>query len=218
MGEIMLIVIWTILGSFIYCQAIRYHQNIKSKLSICDHCQNKILPVHNIPIISFIYLRGRCHHCNQRINVKHFIFEIIGLIIGLLLSYNDHSLIVHIQIGILFYIFCADLEHQLIPDRAILLLLLLNINKEINLLLILFCLFLCLFVVFELFGFGDVKLIFVTSLGLTFYQVNLIILTSSLLTIIMMLLLRFIKKTTLSTPFPFGCSWVVSFLWLSHLI
>lgn len=214
----MLILIWTVLASFIYCQALRYQQKIDSKQSICLHCHNKILPWHNIPIISFILLRGRCHDCRSTINIKHLIFEIIGLVIGVLFTLYSHSIKHHLLVAVLFYLFCSDLEHQLIPDRALVILLILNISKDVDLLSILFCLFLCVFVYLNLFGFGDVKLILVTSLGLTFYQLNLLMLTSSIITIMMMVGLTILKKTTLSTPFPFGCSWVVSFLWLSHLI
>ncbi|UQS84010.1 prepilin peptidase [Bombilactobacillus thymidiniphilus] len=50
--------------------------------SYCDFCHTRLKWYHEIPIISYLFLRGRCHFCKHKINIEIFIIEIIGLIIG----------------------------------------------------------------------------------------------------------------------------------------
>lgn len=213
----MTILYWLILSSTIYCASTRYNSNIKSSRSQCDHCHTQLTWIELIPIASYLIQRGRCRTCNTKIDIMNLIIEIIGLCIGLFFLFFPHSPIIQVKLALYTYIFLCDALHQLIPDRAILALFIINLSRP-SFILILFCLFLCIFVYFQQFGFGDVKLIFVSGLKLSFLNLNFVLLLSSLLSLISIFILVSIKKTTSSSPFPFGCAWVVSLVLLSHLI
>ncbi len=88
--------------------------------SACPHCGEKIRPYDNIPILSYLWLRGRCHHCNVRIPIRYMIVEVIGGAFAVL-AYLKFGLSVE---GLIYYAFVAsllvitfiDIDFQIIPD------------------------------------------------------------------------------------------------------
>lgn len=218
-GDFMRVLISLILSSFVCCSAQRYQQKQNTSYSICDNCYQPLALLDKIPLFSYLNLKGKCRFCLQPINPLIFICELIGLMIGILFTIVNHTYIQFILVWVYFYIFLVDYLYQMIPDRTILFLFILNIYQTQNLfILIVICLILTLFVYLKKFGFGDVKLIFVTGLSLSLFELNLVFLFSSLFSLLTMLLLVLKKKTTLTSPFPFGSSWVVSLLLVYHLI
>lgn len=218
-GDFMTILISLVFSSFICCSAQRYQQKKYSSYSICDNCHQTLTRLDKIPLFSYLNLKGKCRFCSQPIKPLIFICELIGLVIGILFTIVNHNIIQFSLVWIYFYILLVDYLFQMIPDRTILFLFILNITKAQNLLiLIVICLILSLFVYLKKFGFGDVKLIFVTSLSLSLFELNLVFLFSSLFSLFTILILVLKKKTTLASPFPFGSSWVVSLLLVYHLI
>lgn len=209
----MTILLSLILTSYLTCSAYRYNQPQKPNHSICDECSTPLTWFQKIPLYSYLVQRGNCSYCSKPIDIRFFLLECVGLIIGIFLTFFPHNSISLLKLILYFYIFCTDWFHQLIPDRAILLLLLINL-KPIPIYLIFYALFLIIFVYLGYFGLGDVKLMVVTSMSMSFIEFNLLVLLASTLTLIVM----FIKKTTRHSPFPFGCSWIVSLVLFSHLI
>ncbi len=49
--------------------------------SKCPECQTQIKAWHNIPIISYLYLRGRCASCSKKIPLRYLIVEILGMLL-----------------------------------------------------------------------------------------------------------------------------------------
>lgn len=86
----MLFVIGACLGSFLCCQARRLHYNTthKSKLrssrSICLHCHKQLKWYDNLPIVSWLVLRGKCRFCHRSIGWAELLSE-LGLAIAFLL-------------------------------------------------------------------------------------------------------------------------------------
>lgn len=81
-------VLGAILGSFACCQARRLHAKekgakIASKWSICESCHKRLKWHENIPIFSWLFLRGRCRKCHQKIGLAEFFAE-LGLAAALL--------------------------------------------------------------------------------------------------------------------------------------
>lgn len=86
-----------IFGSFACCQAWRIHEksNDGKKLgsrSVCMHCKKKLSWYDNIPIISWLVLRGRCRFCHEKIGKAEILSElglaIIFLAITILYTFN----------------------------------------------------------------------------------------------------------------------------------
>lgn len=89
--------------------------------SHCPHCNVKIKPYHNIPIVSFLLLKGKCADCGAGIHWHYFLVELITpllfiavfLVYGLSLIFLKY--LIFFSAGIV--IFFVDVFHQIIPDR-----------------------------------------------------------------------------------------------------
>lgn len=128
-----------ILGSFLNCLIWR----LKSKESIlgrsyCPQCRHQLTWYENIPLFSFIFLKGRCHYCQKKISWQYplvelsmaFLFSLIFLfwknnlnvlLFDDLLSLNFilHVLRDWIFVFLLVLVFVYDLRWQKIPMLAI---------------------------------------------------------------------------------------------------
>ncbi|HAP66403.1 MAG TPA: prepilin peptidase [Nitrospinae bacterium] len=88
--------------------------------SQCPSCGKGISPFDNIPIISFLILRGRCRYCQSPISWRYPIVELITGLIFLFLYLNfrisPQFFIYALLIISLIIIAFIDLEHKIIPD------------------------------------------------------------------------------------------------------
>jgi len=147
MLHLMFFVIGTVIGSFLNVLADRLPQEetIMGR-SHCDHCQKKLEGVDLIPVISFIYLGGKCRRCKKKLSFFYPLVEVVtGLSFVWVLIYalsqlgnpaltgfaNPGNLLEVLSLvrANLFYIlallgivacsiviFFADLKYQIIPD------------------------------------------------------------------------------------------------------
>lgn len=49
--------------------------------SKCPNCGNKLKPWHNIPVLSYLFLRGRCAFCNEKISIQYPIIELTSMVL-----------------------------------------------------------------------------------------------------------------------------------------
>lgn len=89
---VMMFMLGAVFGSFACCQAWRwrYHVLRKKELgqwSVCLHCKKRIKWYDNIPIISWLVLRGRCRFCHEKIGVADFLSEISLAVAFFMLSW-----------------------------------------------------------------------------------------------------------------------------------
>lgn len=89
---VMMFVLGAIFGSFACCQAWRwrYHVVHKKELgqwSVCLHCKKRIKWYDNIPIVSWLVLRGKCRYCHKKIGVADFLSEISLAVAFFMLSW-----------------------------------------------------------------------------------------------------------------------------------
>jgi prepilin signal peptidase PulO-like enzyme (type II secretory pathway) len=70
-----------VLASFFTASIMRETKMTKviGSRSQCDHCGHDLSPLELVPVLSFIWQRGRCSYCHERINVRIFISELLGL-------------------------------------------------------------------------------------------------------------------------------------------
>ena len=91
--------------------------------SSCLTCKTKIKPYHNIPIISYILLKGKCAYCGAKIDIHYFLVELLTPILLMLLFASQDAQIsvvflkyaIFIAFGLI--IFFIDLYHYIIPDK-----------------------------------------------------------------------------------------------------
>ena len=90
--RILLFVVGACIGSFLCCQARRLHHNLthktklKSKRSLCLHCKKPLKWYDNLPLISWLSLKGKCRHCHHKIGLAEFLSELTTAIAFPLLS------------------------------------------------------------------------------------------------------------------------------------
>ena len=122
MGYVVSIVFGALIGSFLNVCILRLpkEESIVWPGSHCPHCKHPIKFYDNIPIVSYILLKGRCRHCHSPISFQYPLVEGITALASLILfikfgpslSYLFYFLFV----AALIVITVIDLYHQIIPD------------------------------------------------------------------------------------------------------
>lgn len=110
-------------GSFLNVCILRLpqEQSLLRPPSSCPQCGQRIAWFDNIPVVSWLALRGRCRRCGARISLQ---YPLIELLVGLiwLSAYLRYGLTLHALAGavlgtILLGIGITDARHYLIPDE-----------------------------------------------------------------------------------------------------
>lgn len=122
-------ILGAMIGSFINVVIYRLPRDISvvTPRSACPHCKTVIPLYHNIPLVSFLLLRGRCFSCKGRISFRYPLIELIlGIaalgIVAQSLSSGDYpfwgfSAFYFTIFAALLAHFLIDLEHQILPDE-----------------------------------------------------------------------------------------------------
>lgn len=95
--------------------------NLCLPASHCPTCKTPIRPWHNIPIISFVWLRGRCHACKARISWRYPLVEALTALMSVYVAWR-FGVSLSTVFGLLFtWILIAltfiDIDHHLLPDQ-----------------------------------------------------------------------------------------------------
>lgn len=97
--------------------------NLVVPRSACPNCGNPITAVQNIPIISYLFLRGRCGGCKQAISKRYplveFLTAVLAAICALRMGFGIEAVM---AIGLTFTLVAIsliDYDHQLIPDSIV---------------------------------------------------------------------------------------------------
>ena len=196
---------------------------LSTPASRCPHCAHKIKWYENVPLISWLILRGRCSDCKAAIGLRYPIVELVTALLSMLVIYQFGVSAAGLSALILVWALDAltgiDFDTQLLPDRLTFPLagLGLAVNSQgwfvspTQSIWGLLLGFLSLWVVVKIFylitkkhgmGQGDFKLLAVLGAWLGPTMLPLIILLSSLLGSIVGIILM--KKQGESRPFAFG--------------
>ncbi|NOR69824.1 MAG: prepilin peptidase [Methylomarinum sp.] len=199
--------------------------NLMVPLSRCPSCNTAIKPYQNIPVISYLFLRGKCAHCKAHISLRYPLIEaftgIASAIVAWHFGYSVETLFALLLTWSLIALSFIDIDQQLLPDSITLPML------WLGLFLSLFSIYtdthasiigavagyLSLWTVYQLFklatgkegmGFGDFKLLALFGAWLGWQYLPIIILLSSLVgAVIGISMVIFVKKDH-NTPIPFG--------------
>ncbi|MEA2228727.1 MAG: leader peptidase (prepilin peptidase) / N-methyltransferase [Solirubrobacteraceae bacterium] len=96
-------------------------ESLSRPRSRCPGCGTPIAPYDNVPVLSWLVLRGRCRHCGTRIAGRYPLVELVTavLYVAVVLAKDEA---VQVALGLLLVtalvpIALIDLEHRLIPNR-----------------------------------------------------------------------------------------------------
>jgi leader peptidase (prepilin peptidase)/N-methyltransferase len=116
-------VIGAVFGSFLNVVAYRLprHESLMTPASHCPKCDTPVRPYDNIPVLSWLILRGRCRSCGEAISPRYPLVEAAtGLLcLGAVLVHHSAASIALSLALILIVVPAAliDLEHRIIPNR-----------------------------------------------------------------------------------------------------
>ena len=225
--NLFIFVVGAVVGSFLNVCIFRLpaEASIVKPRSQCPHCHHPVRNCDNIPLISFIILRGKCRDCGGNISWRYPLVELITALLALLLflkfSLTLSFLIFFIFTAVLIVITFIDLDHQIIPDiltvpgipifclAAIFLLKIPWLEALLGLLIGGGILFMIAFV-YELIskregmGGGDIKLLAMIGGFFGWKSVMFILLFSSFSGAIVGITTMIIKKQDMKYAVPFG--------------
>ncbi|ROL71725.1 A24 family peptidase [Pseudomonas vranovensis] len=193
--------------------------------SQCPHCAHRIRPWENIPVVSYLALRGRCSSCQARISPRYPLVEIacgaLTLFAAWHLGFTATALALMVLSWGLLAMSLIDIEHHLLPDALVLPLLWLGLIANAFELFVpledalwgTVAGYLSLWSVFWVFklvtgkegmGYGDFKLLAMLGAWGGWQILPLTLLLSSLLGAVIGLVMLRLQRKQASTPIPFG--------------
>lgn len=199
--------------------------NLALPASSCPNCHHKITVFENIPVLSYIFLKGRCSECKTGISIRYPLIELLSgvltLIVVLHFGLTLQALFALLLTWNLIALSGIDFDHQYLPDSLTLPFIWLglflnsfNLYTDINSAVIgAIAGYLSLWSIYHLFklitkkegmGFGDFKLLAVFGAWFGWQSLAAIIMLSSIAGAIIGIALILFKNQSLGKKIPFG--------------
>lgn len=211
--------------------------------SHCTSCKKPLKPWHNIPVISYLVLKGKCAYCSARISLRYPIVELICCFTSVYVAWRfgvtTQTLSGLVFTWILICLTFIDLDYHLLPDQLTLLLLWIGLFLSIFAIfthahdailgaIIGYSIFAITQMLFKFatgkvgMGQGDYKFLAALGAYLGWQQIPIIILLASVIGIIFGVTHMALKKQFKSVPLPFGpylavAGWV-SLIWGTEIL
>ena len=218
------------------------HFNLVKPNSTCPKCKTAIKPWQNIPIISWLILKGKCASCSNPISIRYPAIEAITALLSLVVAYTfgatEQALLYIVITWALVALTFIDIDHMLLPDQLTLPLVWLALIAAVagititpsDAIMGAAFGYLSLWSVFWLFklltgkegmGYGDFKLLALFGALLGWQSLLTIILLSSVVGAIIGIALLSIQGKDKASPIPFGpylaiAGWI-TLLWGNQL-
>lgn len=101
--------------------------NLYLPMSHCTHCKHKLKPWHNIPVISYLVLRGKCAFCKYKISMRYPLVEIICCLSSVYVAWRFGVSLQTVAALIFTWTIISltfiDLDYHILPDHLTLFLL-----------------------------------------------------------------------------------------------
>jgi leader peptidase (prepilin peptidase) / N-methyltransferase len=217
--------------------------NLVTPRSRCPHCGHAITALENIPLLSYLWLGGKCSACRKPISLRYPFVELLSGVLAVSCAWHFGFGVAGLAAIALTWLLIAlafiDIDHQLLPDVMVLpflwLGLLLNIAGVFTSLpsavIGATAGYLSLWLVFHIFklvtgkegmGYGDFKLLALFGAWLGWQSLPLIILLSSLVGALIGIGLIIFRGRDRAQPLPFGpylaaAGWV-ALLWGDRIV
>jgi len=199
--------------------------NLATPRSRCPHCGTQVAAFDNIPVVSFLLLRGKCRHCSAPIGGRYPLIEICSAVLSGAAAWHFVDPVATggalILIWALIALAFIDVDTQLLPDNITLPLvwigLLFNLNGTFATLndavIGAIAGYMSLWTVFQLFrlltgkegmGYGDFKLLAAIGAWLGWQMLPVTILLSSVVGAVVGISLIVFSRHGRDNPIPFG--------------
>lgn len=199
--------------------------NLVTPRSRCPHCGHAITALENIPVISYLWLRGKCSDCKKQISLRYPFIELLSATLAAITAwhfgFNAAGIAAVALTWLLIALAFIDIDHQLLPDVMVLpalwaglLLNLFNVFAPLPHAVVgAVAGYLSLWIVFHVFklitgkdgmGYGDFKLFALFGAWLGWQSLPLIILLSSFIGALIGISLIVFQGRDRAKPLPFG--------------
>ena len=193
--------------------------------SHCPHCGHEIRFYENIPVLSYLWLRGKCSSCRQTISIRYPLIELLTAIMSAVVAWHYgfgwQAGTALLLTWALIALSMIDADHQLLPDAITLPFLWLGLTLSLfpvfadmrSSLIGAIAGYLSLWTVYQLFklltgkegmGFGDFKLLALLGAWLGWQSLPMIILLSSLVGAVLGGAMIAMQGRDRAQPIPFG--------------
>ncbi len=123
---VLVFLVGMITGSFLNVCIYRIprEESIVFPPSHCTSCGKVLKPIELVPILSFIFLRGKCRYCGAKISIRYPLIEILTAVIFALLfntfGFSPDLFASAFLMSILIAVFFIDIDHRIIPNGLVL--------------------------------------------------------------------------------------------------
>lgn len=120
-----LVVLGLLVGSFLNVVVHRLPrgESLVRPRSRCPRCERQIAAYDNVPVLSWLVLRGRCRHCGAPVSARYPAIEALtGVLFGAVAAVRgvDETLLVELPfVALLVAVAAIDLEHRIVPNRLV---------------------------------------------------------------------------------------------------
>jgi leader peptidase (prepilin peptidase)/N-methyltransferase len=118
-------VLGAVIGSFLNVVIWRLPrgESLATPGSRCPHCERPIAPYDNVPVLSWLILRGRCRHCGAPISVRYPAVELLTAVVfaGIVAVRGfDEGLVLELPFAAcLIALAGIDFDHRLLPNKIV---------------------------------------------------------------------------------------------------
>lgn len=210
--------------------AVPTKYNLMVPRSACPHCGAEITAIQNIPVISYLALKGRCHGCSAPISARYPIVElstaVLSAVVAWKFGFTAFTAGALVLTWMLVAMTCIDIDHQVLPDSLTIplmwlgLLFSLTANPDAGLpvstqssVIGAAAGYLSLWLVYQVFklatgkegmGYGDFKLLAALGAWLGWKMLPLVILLSAVTGAVVGILMIVLRGRDRQIPIPFG--------------
>ena len=120
--EVSIFIFGLCIGSFLNVCIYRLpaSKSIVHPRSMCSNCGTLIAAYDNIPVLSYLWLKGRCRHCQIKISLRYPMVELLGglFALGTYLKFGltFEALIYYLFFTALLVVTFIDIDHRIIPN------------------------------------------------------------------------------------------------------
>lgn len=109
-------------GSFanVLIARIPQQKSVIFPASHCPKCSTKLKPWHNIPLLSYIFLKGKCAYCQEKISIQYPLVELTSALLFIVIfakeGFNVDALLLSFIFVLLLALSVIDLYYKAVPD------------------------------------------------------------------------------------------------------
>jgi len=125
-GEVVVSALFgAVIGSFLNVVAHRVPlgESLVSPGSHCPHCDAPVKPYDNVPVVSWLVLRGRCRNCGVPISPRYPLVELLTAIVFAAVvaarGFDDDLVLELPFVALLIALAAIDLDHRILPNKIV---------------------------------------------------------------------------------------------------